>query len=159
MNLYEALKSGTDEQVLKDAFYKELEAATKKVAEEREAARKAAEQAKREREDANADSHLNSCRADFVKSLTDYLFALWGEPYSANDYAALKKSLTNEIYDYEKQIKVSLSLAKDFLARWDKIFESESESKSDSKEATKWALDTESMDADEMILNSFLKNL
>ena len=155
MNLYEALKSGTDEQVLKDAFYKELEAATKKVAAEREAERKAAEQAKREKEDVNADSLLFSCRADFVKSLTDYLFALWGEPYSANDYAALKKSLTNEIYDYEKQIKANLSLAKDFLAYWDKNFEP----KNDSKEATKWATDTEPRDTDELILDRFLKSL
>ena len=110
MDLYEALKSGTDVKTLTDAFNKELEAATAKITAEREAeeAARKAELAKKEKETAAKMAHneyLDSCRRDLAECLTDYLATLWEDDlgsFSDEDRRTIEKAIVKEILSYEK---------------------------------------------------------
>jgi len=157
MDLYEALKSGTDVKTLTDAFNKELEAATAKITAEREAAQKA-ELAKKEKEASTKKAHeyLDSCRRDLAECLTDYLATLWEDDLdslSDKDRRTIEEAIVKEILSYEKQLKASFSMAKEFLSRWNKLFESKS------GDDSCWISVSKPTDADADIINNFLKNL
>lgn len=80
MDLYEALKSGTSAQELQDAFYKELNDARDKVAEE--AIKQAEEAAKKIREAEAAalnKEYLDNARYRLADALVAYAEALTGD--------------------------------------------------------------------------------
>lgn len=80
MDLYEALKSGTSAQELEDAFYKELNDAREKVAEE--AIKQAEEAAKKIREAEAAalnKEYLDHTRYNLADALVAYAEALTGD--------------------------------------------------------------------------------
>lgn len=97
MDLYEALKAGTSEAELMEAFKKDLEDARNRVQEEATAAKN--------------EEILNAARENLISSIIDYAEAISGEDYSdfEEDLESTLKSFEENL-DFFEMIKDSLGL-------------------------------------------------
>jgi hypothetical protein len=112
MDLYEALKSGTSEEQLLKMFHRDLDAATARIAKEKEAEEKAA---------ANAE-YLSDCREVLANDIVDYIKAFLGE---GNCALSIDETI-NLLKEFEKEMKK----AKEFS---DKINETLTRAKKENK--------------------------
>lgn len=83
MDLYEALKAGTSEAELMEAFKKDLEDARNRVQEEAATAQ--------------SEEILNAARANLISSIIDYAEAITGE-----DYSDFEEELESTLESFEK---------------------------------------------------------
>jgi ABC-type Zn uptake system ZnuABC Zn-binding protein ZnuA len=103
MNLYEALKSGTTADELKETFTKELEEATAKLKKEKEEAQKRAEEKKAHEE------YLDLCTRDLAYAFIDFYTALLGKEFSTEEVLKF-----NDVYEALKSInKINMTIDTD----------------------------------------------
>ena len=133
MDLYEALKAGTSEKELLDAFHKDLEAANARIAAETEKA-------------AN-EKYLTDCREYLAEAIIKYAEALLNE--DLNESLSVE-SIVETFKEFEKEIEQTLVFSK----KLDKILENV---KSENKEPAEIKVTTYSDDND--IITQFLKSL
>ena len=134
MDLYEALKAGTSEKELLEAFHKDLEAANARIAAENEA---------------TADKkYLEDCREGLASSIFEYAEALFGEDLSESFSI---DSVTETLKKFEKEMKQTINLSK----KLDKIFE---KTKSENKKPVGIKITTHTINDDD-IINRFLESL
>lgn len=132
MDLYEALKAGTSEKELLEAFHKDLEAANARITAENEAA---------------ADKeYLADCRERLAKAIIEYAEAFFNEDL---DKSISVESVIETLEGFEKEMKQTITLSK----KLDKIFE---KTKSENKKPI-IKITTHSDDDD--IIAQFLKSL
>ena len=134
MDLYEALKAGTSEKELLEAFHKDLEAANARIAAEKEAA-------------ANKE-HLEDCRKSLASSIFEYTEALFGEDLSESFSIDF---VTETLEKFEKEMEQTINLSK----KLDKIFE---KVKSENKKPVGIKITTHTVNDDD-IINQFLESL
>ena len=135
MDLYEALKAGTSEKELLEAFHKDLEAANARIAAETEEA-------------ANKE-YLTDCREDLAEAIINYLETFLGEDL---DESVTVESVIKTLEEFEKEMEQTVAISK----RLDKIFE---KAKSDNKKPVGIKVTTHSIDDDDDIITQFLKSL
>ncbi len=134
MDLYEALKAGTSEKELLEAFHKDLEAANARIAAENEAA---------------ADKkYLEDCREGLASSIFEYAEALFGEDLSESFSIDF---VTETLEKFEKEMEQTINLSK----KLDKIFE---KAKSENKKPVGIKITTHTINDDD-IINRFLESL
>ena len=134
MDLYEALKAGTSEKELLEAFHKDLEAANARIAAENEAA---------------ADKkYLEDCREGLASSIFEYAEALFGE--DLNESFSID-CVTETLEKFEKEMEQTINLSK----KLDKIFE---KAKSENKKPVGIKITTHTINDDD-IINRFLESL
>ena len=133
MDLYEALKAGTSEKELLEAFHKDLEAANARIAAEQEAA-------------ANKE-YLADCRKCLAELIVEYAEAFLGESL---DESFSVESVVETLKGFEKEMEQTIAFSK----RLDKILE---EAKSEGKKPVGIKVTTRSDDDD--IITQFLKSL
>lgn len=134
MDLYEALKAGTSEKELLEAFHKDLEAANARIAAETEEA-------------ANKE-YLTDCREILAEAMINYLEAFLGENL---DESFSVESIVKTLEEFEKEMEQTVAVSK----RLDKIFE---KAKSENKKPVGIKITTRSVDDDD-IITQFLKSL
>ena len=134
MDLYEALKAGTSEKELLEAFHKDLEAANARIAAETE-------------ETANKE-YLTDCREILAEAIINYLEAFLGEDL---DESISVESVIKTLGELEKEMEQTVAISK----RLDKMFE---KTKSDNKKPVGIKITTRSIDDDD-IITQFLKSL
>lgn len=134
MDLYEALKAGTSEKELLEAFHKDLEAANARIAAETEAA---------------ADKeYLTDCRERLAKTIIEYAEAFFDE--DLNESFPIE-SVIETLEKFEKEMEQTVALSK----KLDKIFE---KTKSNNKKPVGIKITTSSIDDDDIIAQ-FIKSL
>lgn len=134
MDLYEALKAGTSEEELLNAFYKDLDEANARIAAEQEA---------------TADKeYLADCREYLAEAILEYTKALLGENL---DESISVKSVTETLKGFEEDVKRTVAFSK----KLDKILK---EAKSENKKPVGIKATTRSIDDDDIIAQ-FLKSL
>ena len=134
MDLYEALKAGTSEEELLNAFYKDLDEANARIAAEQET---------------TADKeYLANCRDSLAEAILEYTKALLGEDL---DESISVKSVTETLKGLEEDVKQTVALSK----KLDKILK---EAKSENKKPVGIKGTTRSIDDDDIIAQ-FLKSL
>ena len=135
MDLYEALKAGTSEEELLNAFYKDLDEANARIAAEEEAA---------------ADKeYLANCREYLAEAIIEYTKALLGEDL---DESISVKSVVETLEGFEKEMEQAVAFSK----KLDKILK---EAKSENKKPVGIKGTTRSIDDDDDIIAQFLKSL
>ena len=134
MDLYEALKAGTSEEELLNAFYKDLDEANARIAAEQET---------------TADKeYLANCRDSLAEAILEYTKALLGEDL---DESISVKSVTETLKGFEEDVKQTVTLSK----KLDKILE---KAKSENKKPVGIKVTTRSIDDDDVIAK-FLESL
>ena len=136
MDLYEALKSGKTEEDLLEDFKKQLNSASERIAEEKEAETKANE------------AYLDTCRDDLVAAILIYTQAFLGEECDEIDADSIKDILIN----CEKEMKETLKASK-------KLDEILTKVKKENKEPFRVTFSTRMTDKDQDIINKFLDSL
>ena len=134
MDLYEALKSGKTEEDLLEDFKKQLNSASERITEEKEAK-------------AN-EAYLDACRNDLVAAILIYAQAFLGEECDEINTDSIKDILIN----YEKEMKETLKASK-------KLDEILTKAKKDNKEPFRVTFSTHMTDKDQDIINKFLDSL
>ena len=134
MDLYEALKAGTSEKELLEAFHKDLEAANARIAAETEKA-------------AN-EEYLTDCRECLAEAIIKYAEALLNEDL---DESLSVDSIVETFKGFEKELAQTFVFSK----KLDKILE---KAKSEDKESAEIKITTHFADDDD-IITKFLKNL
>lgn len=131
MDLYEALKSGTSEEELLRAFYKDLDEAKAHIAEEETAADK---------------EYLADCRECLADAIIDYAEALLGEKL---DESFSADYVIETLEEFEKEMEQVLNFSK----KLDQITE---KAKSENKKPVGFKA---TIHSDDDIIAKFLKNL
>ena len=131
MKLYEALKSGTSAEDLEAAFRKDLEAAQERISKEEETRKRLI--------------NLDTCRINLATSIYDYAEALMGEDISS--YGSINE-IENELKQSEKKLKILFEASKKLENTVNNLKKNESQLSF-----------LREIDDDDVIINSFLKNL
>lgn len=134
MDLYEALKAGTSEKELLEAFHKDLEAANARIA--------------AETEEAANEEYLTDCRECLAEAIIKYAEALLDE--NLNESLSVE-SIVETFKEFEKELEQAFAFSK----KLDKIFK---KVKSEDNEPAKIKVTTHSVDDDD-IIGKFLKSL
>ncbi len=134
MDLYEALKSGKTEEDLLEDFKKQLNSASERIAEEKEAKVN--------------EAYLDACRNDLVAAILIYTQAFLGEECDEINTDSIK----NILIGYEKEMKETLKASK----KLDKIL---TKAKKENKEPFRVTFSTHMTDKDQDIINRFLDSL
>lgn len=134
MDLYEALKAGTSEKELLEAFHKDLEAANARIAAETEEA-------------ANKE-YLTDCREILAEAIIEYAKAFLGESL---DKSFSVEAVVETLEGFEKEMEQAVAFSK----KLDKMLE---KAKSENKKPVGIKVTTRSVDDDD-IITQFLKSL
>lgn len=134
MDLYEALKAGTSEKELLEAFHKDLEVANARIA--------------AETEEAANEEYLTDCREYLAEAIIKYAEALLDENL---DESLSVESIVETFKEFEKELEQAFAFSK----KLDKIFK---KVKSEDNEPAGIKVTTHSVDDDD-IIGKFLKSL
>lgn len=134
MDLYEALKAGTSEKELLEAFHKDLEAANARITAETEKA-------------AN-EEYLTDCRECLAEAIIKYAEVLLNE--DLNESLSVE-SIVETFKEFEKELERTFAFSK----KLNKIFE---KTKSEDKEPAEIKITTRFTNDDD-IITKFLKSL
>ena len=153
MDFYEALKEGATTTDLLNTFYRELDAASKKLEEER------AKENEEKMKSAKIEA-LNTARTNLVDALYEYTKVLVDEPVERFDTQFFHNKLINLEKDYEelKNFSKELGDLQDIFNKSEDIF-NKSEKKANKQPKVKDFSRVYTFDADEDVIRNFINSL